>query len=99
MIEGYLWEELVITRDNMANAYVKLGQKANKLFTGQAKIVHQMETKKSAGERAEENDGERDDTLVELKRDCYEQLKQIVLATARDIDPEIKVENCQVNNQ
>jgi hypothetical protein len=32
VIEGYLWEDMVVTRDQMATAYLRLGTKANILL-------------------------------------------------------------------
>ena len=37
VIEGYLWENLVVTKDNIANAYLSLGQKAQALLQGRDK--------------------------------------------------------------
>jgi hypothetical protein len=32
VIEGYLWEDMVVTRDQMATAYLRLGAKAQLLL-------------------------------------------------------------------
>ena len=54
ILEGFLWEELVINKDCGASAYLKLGPKANKLLTGEAgRILHQVQVKKSSQERTE----------------------------------------------
>ena len=39
ILEGFLWEELVVNKDCGASAYVKLGPRAQKLLSG--KIVFQ----------------------------------------------------------
>ena len=54
IMEGFLWEELVINKDCGASAYLKLGPKANKLLSGEAgRILHQVQVKKSSQERTE----------------------------------------------
>ena len=32
VIEGYLWEDMVVTRDQMATAYLRLGNRAQNLL-------------------------------------------------------------------
>ncbi len=32
VIEGYLWEDMVVTRDQMATAYLRMGAKAQLLL-------------------------------------------------------------------
>jgi len=88
VIEGYLWENLVVTKDNIANAYLSLGQKAQALLQGQARILHAMEGKKSLSTRAEEGDSkETDPKLMELQEGCFEELKHLVLETGREMNP------------
>jgi hypothetical protein len=36
VIEGYLWEDMVVTRDQMATAYLRLGTRAQNLL----QVVH-----------------------------------------------------------
>ena len=54
ILEGFLWEELVVNKDCGASAYLKLGPKATKLLAGEAgRIFHQVQVKKTSQERTE----------------------------------------------
>ena len=54
ILEGFIWEELVVNKDCGASAYLKLGPKANRLLTGEAgRILHQVQVKKTSQERTE----------------------------------------------
>ena len=54
ILEGFLWEELVVNKDCGASAYLKLGPKAAKLLSGEAgRILHQVQVKKTSQERSE----------------------------------------------
>ena len=54
ILEGFLWEELVVNKDCGASAYLKLGPKAPKLFSGEAgRIFHQVQVKRTSQERTE----------------------------------------------
>ena len=54
ILEGFLWEELVVNKDCGASAYLKLGPKSTKLLSGEAgRIFHQVQVKKSSQERSE----------------------------------------------
>jgi len=87
ILEGYLWEELVVNKECGASAYVKLGTKAGELLSGKSgRIFHQVQVKKSAGERAEARMEEVDTKVVEIQEECFSQLKQVVLAAAKDLN-------------
>jgi len=87
ILEGYLWEELVVNKECGASAYVKPGCKAGDLLSGKAgRIFHQVQVKKTAGERAEARMEEVDQKVIEIQEDCFSQLKQVVLVAAKDLN-------------
>jgi len=87
ILEGYLWEELVVNKECGASAYVKVGTKAGDLLGGRAgRIFHQVQVKKSAGERAEARMEETDTKVAEIQEECFSQLKQVVLVAAKDLN-------------
>ena len=84
ILEGFLWEELVVNKDCGASAYLKLGPKATKLLNGEAgRILHQVQVKKSSQERTEARLEEADSRLVEIQEECLDTLKKVVLAAAQ----------------
>jgi len=87
ILEGYLWEELVVNKECGASAYVKLGSKAGDLLSGKSgRIFHQVQVKKTAGERAEARMDEVDQKVTEIQEECFSQLKQVVLVAAKDLN-------------
>ena len=87
ILDGYLWEELVVTKDCGACAYVKPGPKTSSLISGQAgRIFHSKQVKKSSQEKAEVVETS-DPRLLDIQEGCLEELKQGVLATARGMNP------------
>ena len=88
VIDGYLWENMVITKDQMASAYLGLGAKAQTLLQGSCTVLHTMEGKKGAAARTEEEEGgETDPRLMVLQEDCFSELKHLVLETGRELHP------------
>jgi len=84
ILEGFLWEELVVNKDCGASAYVKMGPKAQKLLSGEAgRILHQVQVKKTSQERCEARLDEADSKLLQIQEECLETLKQVVLAAAQ----------------
>lgn len=82
IVEGYLWEEIVVNKDCGACAYVKPGPKGPSLLRGEAgKILHTKQVKRSSQEKTDTLETS-DPRLLEIQEDCLEQLKQVVLATA-----------------
>ena len=85
ILEGFLWEEIVVNKDCGACAYVKPGPKHHALMSGQAgQIFHTRQVKRSSQERAETLET-LDPAIQEIQEECLEQLKQVVLATAQGL--------------
>ena len=85
ILEGFLWEEIVVNKDCGACAYVKPGPKHPALLSGQAgQIFHTRQVKKSSQEQAETIET-MDPALQDIQEECLEQLKQVVLATAQGL--------------
>ncbi len=85
ILEGFLWEEIVVNKDCGACAYVKPGPKHHALMSGQAgQIYHTRQVKKSSQDRAETLET-LDPAVQEIQEECLEQLKQVVLATAQGL--------------
>jgi hypothetical protein len=57
------------------------------LMQGNCTVFHQMESRKSAGERQEEGQGakEQDPVLQQLQEQCLNELKHLVLETSRQV--------------
>lgn len=84
VLENYLWEELVISRDGMASAYVKKGNKADQLLSGQAKV--ELEVQASNLVRGNASETTEDDGLKRIEERCFEELKEKILS----INPDLK---------
>ncbi|TRY63016.1 hypothetical protein TCAL_00799 [Tigriopus californicus] len=84
VLENYLWEELVISRDGMASAYVKKGNKADQLLSGMAKV--ELEVQASNLVRGNASENTEDDGLKRIEERCFEELKEKILA----INPDLK---------
>ena len=85
ILEGFLWEEIVVNKDCGACAYVKPGPKHQALMSGQAgQIFHTRQVKRSSQERADTLET-LDPAIQEIQEECLEQLKHVVLATAQGL--------------
>ncbi|XP_063216247.1 recQ-like DNA helicase BLM isoform X3 [Bacillus rossius redtenbacheri] len=80
-IEGFLREDMIVTRDDIAIAYVKVGAKARELLSGRAKINFPM--RGSAKHRQEVVSSNQlannpfTQQLQELQEKCYGQLMDV----------------------
>ena len=92
ILEGFLWEELVVNKDCGACAYVKPGPKANSLSSGQGgRIYHVKQVKKTSQERGDVAQEVTDPQLIKIQEDCLDQLKAVVLATAQALQAGSKI--------
>ncbi|XP_066947324.1 recQ-like DNA helicase blm-1 [Macrobrachium rosenbergii] len=83
VLEGYMKEEMVVARDEMAFAYLRPGPKCQQFLTNRtAKFEFEMKNVSGSDSRndstAEGMDNEEDDELKTLQKDCYEALLQTV---------------------
>ena len=82
VLDGLLWEELIVTKEGGATGYLRPGPKARELLQGgHPPILHIVMTKKTAGSRREEEE-HKDPEVVELQVNCFEELKNVILSTA-----------------
>jgi len=91
VIEGYLWENMIISRDGVATAYLVPGNKCQQLISGQATVLHQMESKSvagSGGQNAGDMEPLADPRLAALQEEAMDELKHLVLETGKQLHPE-----------
>ena len=101
--EGMLWEELVVSREGGASAYLKPGPKARDLLEDRlAPVLHVILVKKTAGTTREDEEL-KDPQVVELQQNCFEELKSVILSTAlsrggvfRDVNQVRYIHNVQL---
>ena len=92
---NYLREEYVVARERKAIAYIKSGEKALSLVSGQDKVIHFVDTSQKGGVAFGQVESlpENEKKLRELEEECLEELKQVVLAAGQDYYPERKINN------
>ncbi|XP_069695186.1 recQ-like DNA helicase Blm isoform X2 [Periplaneta americana] len=83
-IEEYLMEDLVVTRDDITCAYLKVGPKSNALLSGRCKIMFPMRGSTSNNQQTNATktsesmtDGSMNAELRELQDRCYHELMDI----------------------
>ncbi|KAG7155925.1 Bloom syndrome protein-like, partial [Homarus americanus] len=90
VLEGYLQEDMVVFRDEMACAYLRPGAKCQQFLSNpNAKFEIEMKSTTSVESRAEVNAlPESDEEMKMLQNDCYASLLQTVkvLAAAKGIN-------------
>ena len=84
VIEGFLWEDMVVSKDGMAMAYVKLGPRANLISNGGQKIELDVPAPKTLQMDRQETE-EEDDQLKKLEEDCFDSLKDAISRTFPDL--------------
>nr|CAD7437741.1 unnamed protein product [Timema bartmani] len=87
-IEEYLREDLVVTRDDIAIAYVKAGPKTRELLAGQVKVMFPMRGKSATNQDANTSKPSLSSNnpfaqqLQELQDRCYSELMDVCRAIA-----------------
>nr|CAD7429313.1 unnamed protein product [Timema monikensis] len=87
-IEEYLREDLVVTRDDIAIAYVKAGPKTRDLLAGQVKVMFPMRGKSATNQDANTSKPSLSSSnpfaqqLQELQDRCYSELMDVCRAIA-----------------
>jgi hypothetical protein len=82
VLENFLWEELVVSRDGMASAYVRRGPRAQQLLAGEVKFELDMQQKSKSTRTSlfDSHKDEKDEELKRLEEDCLEALKAVILS-------------------
>uniref|UniRef100_A0A0K2SVZ2 RecQ-like DNA helicase BLM n=1 Tax=Lepeophtheirus salmonis TaxID=72036 RepID=A0A0K2SVZ2_LEPSM len=84
VLEGYLWEDLVVSKEGVAMAYVKIGPNSNKIINGQNKIYIDMAPSRASVASLSSSlektppEEESDECLKKLEEDCFDALRDFI---------------------
>eukprot|EP00096_Caligus_rogercresseyi_P008925 TRINITY_DN2925_c0_g1_i1.p1 TRINITY_DN2925_c0_g1~~TRINITY_DN2925_c0_g1_i1.p1 ORF type:complete len:454 (-),score=102.15 TRINITY_DN2925_c0_g1_i1:268-1629(-) len=86
VLEGFLWEDLVVSKEGVAMAYVRRGPKADSILRGSSKVFIDMAPSKAGGTShassssvTTQNESEGDSEFFKrLEDDCFDALREFI---------------------